>query len=181
MDQVRGRLRLRHYSLRTEQAYASWIRRFILANGKRHPGQMGQIAVEAFLTELATRGQLSAGTQNQALAALYREVLGVELPWMENLVRAKRPRRIPVVLSVEEVALTGDAGGVLPVDGGAAVRQRDAAAGMPALADQERRCGSWRDCGARWQKGQGSAGAAARQPAWRIDAAARTGVAVARC
>ncbi|WP_323539598.1 integron integrase [Xanthomonas campestris] len=107
LDQVRGRLRLRHYSLRTEQAYVGWIRRFILANGKRHPAQMGQAEVEAFLTDLATRGQVSAGTQNQALAALlflYREILGLELPWMENLVRAKRPRRIPVVLSVEEVA-----------------------------------------------------------------------------
>ncbi len=107
LDQVGGRLRLRHYSLRTEQAYVGWIRSFVLANCKRHPGQMGQIEVEAFLTELATRGQVSAGTQNQALAALlflYREVLGVELPWMENLVRAKRPRRIPVVLSADEVA-----------------------------------------------------------------------------
>ena len=106
LDQVRGRLRLRHYSLRTEQAYVGWIRRFILANGKRHPAQLWQAEVEAFLTDLATRGQVSAGTQNQALAALlflYREVLGLELPWMENLVRAKRPRRIPVVLSVEEV------------------------------------------------------------------------------
>ncbi len=101
LEQVRGRLRLRHYSLRTEQAYVGWIRRFILANGKRHPARMGQAEVEAFLTDLATRGQVSAGTQNQALAALlflYRKVLGMELPWMENLVRAKRPRRIPVVL-----------------------------------------------------------------------------------
>lgn len=101
LDQVRGRLRLRHYSLRTEQAYVGWIRRFILANGKRHPAQMGQAEVEAFLTELAMRGQVSAGTQNQALAALlflYREVLGAELPWMETLVRAKRPRGIPVRL-----------------------------------------------------------------------------------
>jgi integron integrase len=107
LDQVRGRLRLRHYSLRTEQAYVGWIRRFILANGKQHPARMGQAEVEAFLTNLATQGQVSAGTQNQALAALlflYHEVLGMELPWMENLVRAKRPRRIPVVLSVEEVA-----------------------------------------------------------------------------
>lgn len=107
LDQVRGRLRVRHYSVRTEQAYVAWIRRFILANGKRHPAQMGQAEVEAFLTRLATEGQVSAGTQNQALAALlflYREVLGAELPWMENLVRAKRPRRIPVVLSREEVA-----------------------------------------------------------------------------
>ncbi len=107
LDQVRDRLRVRHYSLRTEQAYLSWIRRFILASGKRHPAQMGQAEVDAFLTRLATDGQVSAGAQNQALAALlflYREVLRIELPWMENLVRAKRPRRIPVVLSREEVA-----------------------------------------------------------------------------
>ncbi|MCD0245868.1 integron integrase [Xanthomonas melonis] len=107
LDQVRDRLRVRHYSLRTEQAYLSWIRRFILASDKRHPAQMGQAEVEAFLTRLATEGQVSAGTQNQALAALlflYREVLRIELPWMENLVRAKRPRRIPVVLAREEVA-----------------------------------------------------------------------------
>ncbi|RZA26521.1 MAG: integron integrase, partial [Proteobacteria bacterium] len=107
LDQVRDRLRVRHYSLRTEQAYLSWIRRFILASGKRHPAQMGQAEVEAFLTRLATDGQVSAGTQNQALAALlflYREVLRIELPWMENLVRAKRPRRIPVVLARAEVA-----------------------------------------------------------------------------
>ncbi|NIK63434.1 hypothetical protein FHR48_000946 [Xanthomonas arboricola] len=99
LDQVRDRLRLRHYSLRTEQAYISWIRRFILASGNRHPAQMGQADVEAFLTRLATDGRVSAGTQNQALAALlflYREVLRIELPWMENLVRAKRPRCIPV-------------------------------------------------------------------------------------
>ncbi|MCC8468958.1 integron integrase [Xanthomonas phaseoli] len=107
LDQVHDRLRARHYSLRTEQAYVSWIRRFILAGGKRHPAQMGQVEVEAFLTRLATDGRVSAGTQNQALAALlflYREVLRIELPWMENLVRAKRPRRIPAVLWREEVA-----------------------------------------------------------------------------
>lgn len=107
LDQVRGHLRLRHYSLRTEQAYVGWIRRFILANDKRHPRDMGQAEVEAFLTRLATMHHVSAGTQNQALAALlflYREVLRVELAWMEGLIRAKRPRRIPVVLSQEEVA-----------------------------------------------------------------------------
>ncbi|NEL42908.1 MAG: site-specific integrase, partial [Xanthomonas perforans] len=79
-----------------------WIRRFIAANGKRHPAQIRRAEVEAFLTELATQGQVSAGTQNQALAALlflYREVLGAELPWIEKLQRAKRARPIPVVLS----------------------------------------------------------------------------------
>ena len=106
LDQVRARLRVRHYSLRTEQAYVSWIRRFILANGKRHPRELEGRHVEAFLTGLATRGQVAAATQNQALAALlflYREVLRVELPWMDSVVRAKRPRRLPVVLSQAEV------------------------------------------------------------------------------
>ncbi|QBG97919.1 recombinase [Xanthomonas oryzae] len=81
LDQVRDRLRVRHYSLCTEQAYLSWIRRFILASGKRHPVQMGKAEVEAFLTRLATDAQASAGTQNQALAALlflYRDVLLID-------------------------------------------------------------------------------------------------------
>jgi integron integrase len=106
LDQVRARLRVRHYSLRTEQAYVGWIRRFIRSNRLRHPREMGGPEVEAFLTGLATRGQVAPATQNQALAALlflYREVLGVELPWMENVIRAKRARRLPVVLSREEV------------------------------------------------------------------------------
>lgn len=106
MDQVRARMRVKHYSVRTERAYTGWIRRFILANGRRHPSGLGGPEVEAFLTLLATRGHVAPGTQNQALAALlflYREVLGVELPWMENVIRAKRPRRLPVVLSAVEV------------------------------------------------------------------------------
>jgi integron integrase len=106
LDQVRARCRVRHLSIRTEQAYIGWIRRFILANGKQHPSVMGGAEVTAFLTLLATRHRVAAGTQNQALAALlflYREVLGIELPWMDAVIRAKRPRRLPVVLSVEEV------------------------------------------------------------------------------
>src|SRR5690606_4948466 len=94
LDQVRRRLRVRHYALRTEQAYLGWIRRFILAFGKRHPRDMGQREVESFLSNLAVRGRVSASTQNQALAALlflYREVLGQELPWMDKVVRAKKP------------------------------------------------------------------------------------------
>jgi integron integrase len=107
LDQVRARCRLRHYSIRTERAYVGWIRRFILANGKRHPRDMGAAEVEAFLSTLATRDDVAASTQNQALSALlflYREVLGMDLPWMESVVRAKRPQKIPVVLSREEVA-----------------------------------------------------------------------------
>ncbi|NUS39079.1 MAG: integron integrase [Lysobacter sp.] len=106
LDRVRERCRLRHYSLRTEQAYVAWIWRFIRANGGHHPRGLGKAEVEAFLTRLATEGQVAASTQNQALAALlflYREVLDVELPWMEDVVRAKTPRRVPVVLSREEV------------------------------------------------------------------------------
>jgi len=106
MDEVRARLRLKHYSLRTERAYLGWIRRFILATGKRHPRTLGGEEVEGFLSTLAVQGRVSASTQNQALSALlflYKEVLGIDLPWMEGIVRAKRPQRVPTVLSRDEV------------------------------------------------------------------------------
>ena len=99
---------MKHYSLRTEQAYLQWMRRYIRANGLRHPRELDESALEAFLTNLATRERVSASTQNQALSALlflYREVLAIKLPWMENVVRAKGSRRLPVVLSKGEVAL----------------------------------------------------------------------------
>jgi len=103
---IRRKLRFRHYSLRTEQAYLAWVRRFILASGRRHPRHLGGNEVEAFLSRLASEHDVAAGTQNQALSALlflYREVLETDLPWMTNMVRAKRPRRAPVVLSRDEV------------------------------------------------------------------------------
>ncbi len=106
LDQYRERLRIKHYSLRTEQAYLHWVRRFIYFHSKRHPAGLGGPEVERFLSHLATEGRVSASTQNQALAALlflYREVLGKELPWMDGVVRAKRPVRVPVVLSENEV------------------------------------------------------------------------------
>ncbi len=106
LEQVRARCRLKHYSIRTERVYLYWIRRFIVGNGKRHPRDMGAVEVEAFLSRLATRDDVAASTQNQALSALlflYRQVLDIELPWMESVVRAKRPQRAPVVLSREEV------------------------------------------------------------------------------
>ncbi|GHA77476.1 hypothetical protein GCM10007067_13630 [Lysobacter bugurensis] len=106
LDEVRRRVRVRHFSIRTEQAYVAWIKRFVLANGRRHPRELGAPEVERFLTTLATEGQVSAGTQTQALSALlflYRDVLRMELPWMENVVRAKRSQRVPTVLSVSEV------------------------------------------------------------------------------
>jgi integron integrase len=106
LDQVRDRIRLKHYSIRTEDAYVEWIRRFILFQGKRHPREMGAVEVERFLTHLAVFGKVSASTQNQAKSALlflYKEVLGEELPWLDNIETAKRPARLPVVLTVDEV------------------------------------------------------------------------------
>jgi integron integrase len=99
-------MRLKHYSLRTEHAYLGWIKRFILASGKRHPKDLGAAEVERFLTSLAVERNVAAGTQNQALAALlflYRDVLDLDLPWLQTIVRAKRVVRVPVVLSTEEV------------------------------------------------------------------------------
>lgn len=106
LDQVRGKIRLKHYSIRTEQAYTDWIKRFIRHFGKKHPKDMGAAEVEQFLTYLAVQGKVSASTQNQAKSALlflYKEVLAVELPWLDNVQQAKTPQRLPVVLSREEV------------------------------------------------------------------------------
>ena len=105
LDRVRAAVRMRHYSRRTEKAYVAWIRRFIVFHEKRHPGEMGAPEVTAFLSSLAERG-VSASTQNQALSAvlfLYGVVLGRQLEWMNDIVRAQRPTRLPVVLSREEV------------------------------------------------------------------------------
>jgi integron integrase len=106
LDRVRITLRARHGSRRTEKAYVAWIRRFILFHGKRHPSEMGGAEVTQFLSALAVQRNVAASTQNQALSALlflYRDVLGQALPWLDEVVRAKRPERIPVVLSRTEV------------------------------------------------------------------------------
>jgi integron integrase len=109
---VREKVRAKHYSYRTEQAYVGWIRRFILFNDTRHPNEMGAPDVERFLTHLAVERQVSASTQNQALGAilfLYREVLEKDLPWLDNVVRARRSEHLPVVLARREVhALLGE-------------------------------------------------------------------------
>lgn len=111
LDQVRERIRVKHYSLRTEQAYLGWIKRYIFFHDKRHPLDMGKAEVEAFLGALAVERNVSAATQTQALSTLlflYREVLGIELPWLDDLVRAKKPRRLPSVLTrAEASALLG--------------------------------------------------------------------------
>jgi integron integrase len=104
LEQVRQGLRARHYSLRTEKAYVGWIRRFILFHGKRHPDTMSETEIGAYLSSLAD-SKVSSSTQNQALAALlflYQQVLGRELAWLGNLVHAKRPVRVPVVLRRDE-------------------------------------------------------------------------------
>ena len=103
---MRIHLRTRHYSIRTEEAYIDWVRRFILFHGKRHPGDMGAAEVEAFLSHLAVERHVSASTQNQAKAALlylYKQVLEIDLPWLNEVVQAKRPKRLPVVLTPTEV------------------------------------------------------------------------------
>lgn len=106
LDQVRGKIRLKHYSIRTEQAYLDWIKRFILHFDKQHPKDMGAGEVEQFLTYLAVEGKVAASTQNQAKSALlflYREVLQIELPWLDNVEQARAPKRLPVVLTRHEV------------------------------------------------------------------------------
>ncbi len=107
LDQVRERVRYLHYSLRTEQAYVHWIRAFVRQQGMRHPLDMGQPEVEAFLSWLAVDRQVAVSTHRQALSALlflYQQVLGVRLPWMDAMARPQRPPRLPVVLSATEVA-----------------------------------------------------------------------------
>lgn len=106
LDQVRVVLRKRHYSHRTEEAYVGWIRQYIRYHGIRHPREMGKEEIENFLSHLAVVREVAATTQNQALAALlflYRDVLGITLDWLENIVRAKKPVRLPVVMTRAEV------------------------------------------------------------------------------
>ena len=105
LDRVRDAIRFKHYSLRTEQVYVDWIKRFILFHGKRHPEAMGAEEVRTFLSNLAANLNVAASTQNQAFSALlflYRDVLKHDLPWIDNIERAKRPAKVPVVLTPEE-------------------------------------------------------------------------------
>lgn len=105
LDQVRDAIRLKHYSIRTEESYVTWIRRYILFHNKRHPNEMASAEIEAFLTHLAVDQQVAASTQNQALSALlflYRDVLKSSLDLPIDAIRAKRPKRLPTVLTKEE-------------------------------------------------------------------------------
>ena len=105
LDQVRAKIRVLHYSIRTEDAYAAWVRRFILFHRKRHPLQMGKPELEAFLTHLAVDRKVSASTQSQAKAALiflYQKVFELNLPWLDDVVVAKQPQHLPTVPTVGE-------------------------------------------------------------------------------
>jgi integron integrase len=106
LEQVREIIRLKHYSIRTEQTYLHWIKRYILFHAKRHPREMGAPELTAFLSHLAIKGNVAAATQNLALNAvlfLYREVLKIELPWLTDVQRAKKPERLPLVFTRDEV------------------------------------------------------------------------------
>lgn len=107
LDQLRAAIRVRHYSIRTEKAYVQWVIRFVRFHGRRHPRELGAREVTAFLSALALEGNVAAATQQQALSALlflYRHVLAIDLPWLDDLVRPKKPARLPTVLNADEVA-----------------------------------------------------------------------------
>lgn len=116
LDQVRETIRTLHYSIRTEQSYVQWIRRYILFHNKKHPKDMGEKEINAFLKHLAVNRNVTASTQTQTLSALlflYKKVLGQDIGFIENIYRAKKPRRLPVVFSRREVreimrCLTGE-------------------------------------------------------------------------
>jgi len=106
LDQLRDRIRLKHYSIRTEKAYLDWNRRFILFHNKKHPSDMGIKEVERFLTYLAVNGRVASSTQNQALSAIlfmYKEVLKIDLPWLNDVTRAKRSEKVPLVFTKNEI------------------------------------------------------------------------------
>lgn len=134
LDLVRDQIRLKHYSIRTERVYCEWIKRYVRFHNYRHPSEMGAAEVEAFLSDLAVRRDVSASTQNQALAALlflYKQVLKHDLPWLGEVVRAKKPSRLPVVLSIQEVQqvlghLEGEVGLVTRLLYGAGLRLMEA-------------------------------------------------------
>lgn len=152
---AREKIRTRHLAFRTEQAYLQWMPRYVKFHGRRHPRGMGRAEVEAFLTHLAVEATVGASTQNQALQALlflYRRVLDIELPWLENLTRASRPKRLPVVLSTAEVrsvlVLRGNIRTLQPSGGGS----QDAYTGRPIRHHQHEKimqpasCHTFRHC-----------------------------------
>src|SRR6266705_126367 len=147
LDQVRDAIRVKHYSIRTEQAYVDWIKRFILYHGKRHPAEMAEEEVAQFLTYLAGDLDVASSTQNQALSALlflYKNVLKHEIGWLEKVERAKKPAKLPVVLSRAEVKqIFAQLHGVPKIMAGAALWQRAALDGVRSSAGERHRFRTW--------------------------------------
>ena len=140
LDEVRKAIRLRHFSYRTEKTYVDWIWQFVVFHDKQNPKLLGGAEVAKFLSHLAQERNVSAATQSQALAALlflYKRVLNVDLPWIDNVVRASRPKRLPTVLGQEEVqsVLANLQGGLL-ADWSSLVRKRLTPHRGAAIADQ---------------------------------------------
>jgi hypothetical protein len=152
LDQVRDKIRVKHYSIRTETQYLQWIKRFIFFHGKRHPRDLGAVEVEAFLSYLATEGNVSASTQNQALSALlflYREVLGVVLPWMDTMVREEAATLAGGVESFRNSTGYGAHGRDLQFDGEVTLWHRYAVDGVLPVAGERHRLRSARDSDSR--------------------------------
>ena len=145
---AREKMRTRHFAYRTEQVYLHWIRRYVNFHDRRHPRGLGHEGVEKFLSHLAVEAKVGASTQNQALQALlflYRQVLDIDLPWLENVTRASRPKRLPVVLTPSEVrSVPGAVGGDDLAGGQSFIRQRVAFDGIAAAARQGHRFGTLR-------------------------------------
>src|SRR5438132_1398831 len=160
LDLVRAAVRLRHLSRRAEKAYVGWIRRFILFHAKRHPIDMGPAEITRFLSALATERNVSASTQNQALAALlfrYRNVLDRDVPWLDELVRARRPARLPVVLSPDEVGVViRELQGVHRLMADVPLRRRPPPARMRPAPGEGRRLRPQSDHRSRWEGRSGS-------------------------
>lgn len=126
LDRVRERIRVLHYARTTEKTYIHWILGYIRFHGRRHPQDMGATEVEAYLSHLATARDVAAGTQNQAMHAilfLYKQVLGIDLPWLDGITRAKPSKRLPTVLTQAETRALLAAGRRRSL-GGAAPRRR---------------------------------------------------------
>ena len=184
LDRVRSAVRVRHYSLRTEECYAAWIRRFILFHGKRHPLEMGAAEINAFLTHLAVEGRVSASTQNQAFSALlflYQKVLEVDPGRISGVVRREPAEALPVVLSPDEVRRAlAQAGRNLSVDRLVTVRLGIAAERVPGVARAGRGPGASGVAGPPRQGRQGPADDDSRGAGRRPAAAAGTGRALHR-
>lgn len=166
LDEVRARIRTLHYSLRTEQTYVAWIRRFILFRGKPHPLDMGEPEVETFLPSLVVEREVSASTQKQALAAilfLYKEMLEMGLPWLDGITRARRRIRVPVVLKPAEttrlLSATESTHALM-----AQLLYGSGIDGVSALAGEKRGFRTLRGDGARGQGRQGQADDVAAAP-----------------